>query len=110
MSTRLPGTKYKTVFDRGRSVKGRLLVAWHYSAPDADQQAGVVVSKKSFRHAVDRNRAKRLLRESYRLLLKEGEAPCEASWVFIGRAALNGKSCAEVKEEMRRVMRKASNG
>ena len=51
MSTRLPGAKYKRVFDRGRSIKGRLLVAWHLSSPDADQQAGVVVSKKSFHDA-----------------------------------------------------------
>jgi ribonuclease P protein component len=110
MSARLPGTKYKTVFDRGRSVKGRLLVAWHYSAPDADQQAGVVVSKKSFRHAVDRNRAKRLLREAYRLLVKDGLAPADTSWVFIGRSSMKGRSCGEIEGEMRRVMRKASNG
>ena len=52
MSTRLPGAKYKRIFDRGRSVKGRLLVAWRLSSPDADRQAGVVVSKKSFHDAV----------------------------------------------------------
>ena len=57
MSTRLPGAKYKTVFDRGRSVKGRLLVAWRLESPDADPRAGVVVSKKSFHDAVGRNRA-----------------------------------------------------
>ena len=66
MSTRLLGAKYKLVFDRGRSIKGRLTVAWCLSQQDADRMAGVVVSKKTFHDAVDRNRVKRQLREAYR--------------------------------------------
>ncbi len=103
MSTRLPGAKYKRVFDRGRSFKGRLLVAWRFSSPDANRQAGVVVSKKSFHEAVDRNRAKRLLREAFRLLVKEGSVPEQTEWVFIGRASLAGRTCPDVMEEMRRL-------
>jgi len=101
MSTRLPGAKYKRVFDRGRSVKGRLLVAWRLSSPDADRMAGVVVSRKTFHDAVDRNRAKRLMREAYRLLAKEGSAPERTEWVFIARAAIAGRRCADVQEEMK---------
>ena len=104
MSTRLPGAKYKRVFDRGRSIKGRLLVAWHLSSPDADQQAGVVVSKKSFHDAVDRNRAKRILREGFRRVAPELAA--DADWILIGRAALAGKRTTDVMDELRYVAKK----
>ena len=101
MSTRLPGARYKRIFDRGRSIKGRLLVAWYLTAEDADRQAGVVVSKKSFHEAVDRNRAKRLMREAFRLLVKAGEMPERTEWIFIGRRAIGGKKVFDVMEDIR---------
>ena len=105
MSTRLPGARYKRIFDRGRSIKGRLLVAWHLEADDADRMAGVVVSKKSFHDAVDRNRAKRLMREAYRLLVKEGAMPAKTEWIFIGRSSLRGKRLEDVMQDMRSCLR-----
>ena len=99
MSTRLPGAKYKSVFDRGRPFRGRLFVAWVLRSPNAGRQAGVVVSKKSFHDADDRNRAKRILREGFRLLAPELAG--DADWVLVGRAALAGRRTEDVVGELR---------
>ncbi|MBO7721244.1 MAG: ribonuclease P protein component [Kiritimatiellae bacterium] len=108
MSTRLPGARYRRIFDRGRSVKGRLLAAWYLESPDADRMAGVVVSKRSFHDAVARNRAKRLMREAFRLLVKAGCMPENTEWVFVARSAMGGKKCSDVAEEMKWCARRLS--
>ena len=99
MSTRLSGKKYKNVFDRGRPLRGRLMTAWALRSEDAGRQAGVVVSKKSFHDATDRNRAKRILREGFRLLADE--MPPDVDWVLVGRSSLRGRHTADVMCELR---------
>ena len=58
---------YRETFARERSIPGRFLVLWLRIAPDADRRLGVVTSRRTLPAAVARNRARRLLREAFRL-------------------------------------------
>lgn len=69
-SKRLKSRKtIQRLFDKGKSVRSPLIrmIYQTESAPIGNVKCGVGLSSKFFRHAVDRNRIKRLLREAYRL-------------------------------------------
>lgn len=57
---------FQRVFEAGRSIAGKTMVIWAAPAAGDGTRMGVVASKRTFRRAVDRNRAKRLIREAYR--------------------------------------------
>lgn len=57
---------FQRVFDAGRSIAGKTMVIWIAPAGAYGSRMGVVASKRTFRRAVDRNRAKRLIREAFR--------------------------------------------
>ncbi len=72
---------------------GIVLIAGLKKKNDVPTKVGFVVSKKTHKRAVKRNRLKRLMRESYRILLKEGPLGNSQEYIsiiFLGRErALN---------------------
>ncbi len=102
---RLDSTKYKRIFAEKRSVYGRTLVMWVTRGSDAGRRAGVVVSKRTFRRAVDRNRAKRLLREAFRLSRHQMSPDMDV--ILIARASIAGKKCQDVMRDVEAVCRRA---
>ena len=66
---------------------GVTLFAGILKQDETPTKVGFVVSKKTHKRAVKRNRLKRLMRESYRLLLKAddlGESQKYMSLIFVG--------------------------
>jgi ribonuclease P protein component len=102
---RLDSSKYKAVFAGKRSFYGQTLVLWVMYSPDAGRRAGVVVSKRTFRRAVDRNRSKRLMRESFRL--RRQHLIEKVDVILIARSGIAGRTCQDVMQDLERVCRRA---
>jgi len=95
---------YQRIFSRGRRNAGRYQVLWVVEGPAEVPRVGVVASKRTFRRAVDRARAKRLLREAFRLN-RDHLAPY-TDCVLVARRAILGAKRGDVERDLHAVARR----
>jgi len=99
------------VFTEGSRIKQfPFKCVWIRANGDTGVRIMFSVPKKHFRHAVDRNRVKRLLRESYRLHNAEFKAACVALGLSVDIAVVynNGEmpDYAETEKRMELLLAK----
>lgn len=100
---------FKATYKVNHSTRlgGVTLFAGILKKNDTPTKVGFVVSKKVHKRSVKRNRLKRLMRESYRLLLKEnntGNSQKYLSLVFIGSGHALGKDFKSMKENISKLL------
>jgi ribonuclease P protein component len=100
------GAEFARVREDGRKTVGRYTVVTILPAPDARTRVGVIASKRFDRKAVVRNRARRLMKEGFRLI-RNGISP--PVWVVIvARRHLVRATLKEVQGELMRALAAAS--
>jgi ribonuclease P protein component len=88
----------------GRLAQGCLIANWRRLPPETASRLGVI-SARRIGGAVVRNRARRLLRESFRLHQEELAQPIDL--VLVARSSIVGKPFLEVEKDFLTSLRKA---
>lgn len=97
--------EFRAVYDGGRRLDGRLVTAFVLLTRLEEHRLGITASRKMSRLAVKRNRAKRLLREAFRLTGSELNGLSNRyDWVFNARRLIVEAKAEAVAAELRRMI------
>ncbi|MDR1816318.1 MAG: ribonuclease P protein component [Clostridiales Family XIII bacterium] len=94
---------FDRLYKKGRSIGDRYVVLFTIPNGLPYSRRAFLASKKVGK-AVARNRARRLMKESFRLMMKEGILPEGFDILFIARSTIAGKKRQDVEASMRKAL------
>ena len=97
--------EFLRVYEQGKRIDGRYMTVFILPNNGEIQRLGVTATKKGIGKAHDRVRAKRLLRESFRLSRAElDQIAVKYDWVINARRSILGVKLEKPLEEFRRIV------
>lgn len=95
---------FSAIYNKGKSVGDRYVVLFYRKNGLTYNRTGFLASKK-VGNSVKRNRARRLMKESYRQL-SSGLPHGGYDFIIIARNTISGKKCADVEKSLRSAFRR----
>ena len=96
---------FQKVYQKGRRFEGHFLTAFVLPNALATHRLGVTASRKTLGKAVQRNRAKRMLRETFRLSAERlSDLQAKYDWVLNAKRTLSSTKVTVSLDEFERMM------